>query len=176
MKNTKHTQAGFAALLVVLLVVAVGAGGSVAYMKVKAAQDHKAEVAKQEQLAKDADVAKKLAEQKKQDALKEAAEKAKTTAVKEVANQTPTPTSPKPTSNATALKSSDCTLAKITVYVSNKSGTSGSYLPPDRWKTDKTFAYGDAITGDCNWTSSLPSYVVINDLYLKMADLSSTKP
>lgn len=176
MKNTKHTQAGFAALLVVLLVVAVGAGGSVAYMKVKSAQDHKAEVAKQEQLAKDADAAKKLAEQKKQDALKAAAEKAKTTAVKKVASQTPTPTSPKPTSNATALKSGDCVLTKITVYVSNKNGTSGSYTPPERWNPTKNFAYGDSISGSCYWNSSLPSYVVINDLYLKMADLSSTKP
>ena len=177
-----NSQSGFAVILIILIVAVAGGVSSLGYLQVKSAQENKKNLAAQS--ASDLSVAKAKKASEIADAEKAAKAQAieKAAAEKAQSANAAAPTvapSPKaattPASTVTPFTTAGCNKT-VTVYVSNKSGTAGSYTPPENWHAEKTLAYGAAVSGECYYHSSMGGYVSINDLWLKVSDLSSSKP
>ncbi len=172
-RTTNNNQSGFALILVIMLVGLVLSVGAYAAVRSKQASDNKKALAI-EQSANTATPKKKTPTPAPN--VTPTATPVATATPTPVPTKAPTPV-PTPKPNVTPYKAADCTgQANVTVWVSNKNGTAGSYKAPNQWTPVITFAYGQQLSSYCQPGGYMPEYVLVNDAYVKSADLSTTKP
>ena len=185
MSNFKNkSQAGFAGIIEIALIALVIVIAGAAAVHVKQSQNNKKVVAAQQQKDKETQAALLKAHE-----AKKTAEAAKVATPVEVTaspttpepvkvTPTPAPTTKPPVvakSNATAFTAANCT-GEVTVYVSNKNGTTSSYHQAPNWEVVKTYTYGQEIHIYCQMGGVSPEYIFDNDAYIKSADVSPTRP
>ena len=175
MARTNHNnQSGFALIIIIALVGLVLTVGAYAAVRAKQASEDKKALAMEQAADDKAKTNKKSPTPAPSTA--PSATPAPTSTPTPVPTKAPTPV-PTPRPNITPYKASDCTgQANVTVWVSNKNGTAGSYKAPNQWTPVITFAYGQQLSSYCQPGGYMPEYVLVNDAYVKSADLSTTKP